>query len=184
MKFLLSFCIGLFLVVNGQASGKSIKEYSASYRGKILFLRHALAPGFGDPNHFQIGKCGTQRNINEVGRKQAIRLGQTLRNFQLKFNKVYSSEWCRCIETAKLLDIGEIIPFRGLNSFYQEIVPKMQTLELLKMLIKSFEINDLPIVMVTHFVTINSITGISVQSGGAVAFDPFTGEAVEVEIQN
>ena len=45
----------------------------------VLMLRHALAPGIGDPADFQLDDCSTQRNLNEEGRAQAKAIGAWLR---------------------------------------------------------------------------------------------------------
>ena len=98
----------------------------------VIFLRHALAPGYGDPVEFNINSCKTQRNLNQEGRDQAISIGKRLKIEEVLFDKIYSSEWCRCIETATLLDIGEITMFSGLNSFFQDHYNKEETLTKLK----------------------------------------------------
>jgi hypothetical protein len=71
--------------------------------GKVVFMRHALAPGNGDPNNFDINDCTTQRNLNEDGRQQARLTGQKLKALDIAFETIYTSEWCRCRETAKML---------------------------------------------------------------------------------
>ena len=38
--------------------------------GKLIFIRHAYAPGSGDPNNFNLNDCSTQRNLSEEGKKQ------------------------------------------------------------------------------------------------------------------
>ena len=48
--------------------------------GAIAIMRHALAPGTGDPEIFQLGDCSTQRNLNEAGREQARAIGRAVRD--------------------------------------------------------------------------------------------------------
>ena len=136
----------------------------------VLFMRHALAPGFGDPENFEIGNCATQRNLDDVGRVQAQQIGSMLRLTELVFDAVYSSQWCRCRETAELMDVGEVQAFAGLNSFFQSYAPKKQTLELLMGKLDELPKDKLTL-MVTHQVVIRSVTSLSVQSGGLVAYD-------------
>lgn len=69
----------------------------------VLLLRHALAPGTGDPPGFRIDNCSTQRNLDERGRAQARAIGAWLRSRGVTAMAVYSSQWCRCPETARLL---------------------------------------------------------------------------------
>ena len=83
------------------------------FLGTVLFMRHALAPGFGDPDHFSIKDCSTQRNLDETGRAQAQSIGAKLAAANIKFSAIYSSYWCRCLETAQLLGLGAVTPLTG-----------------------------------------------------------------------
>ena len=87
--------------------------------GHILMIRHAIAPGFGDPEIFKIGDCSTQRNLDDQGRKQSAKIGEWLRSHNIKPSAIYSSQWCRCMDTARLLDLGKVQEFSALNSFYE-----------------------------------------------------------------
>ena len=147
----------------------------------VIFLRHALAPGYGDPVEFNINSCETQRNLNHEGRDQAISIGKRLKIEEVLFDKIYSSEWCRCIETATLLDIGEIIMFSGLNSFFQDHYNKEETLSKLMQKLEALADKN-RILMVTHQVVISSVTGINVGSGGAVAYSTKDGSAIKISM--
>ena len=70
--------------------------------GYVLLIRHADAPGTFDPPGFQLGVCSTQRNLSEEGRAQSKRLGELFRAQNVAIAQVFSSEWCRCIDTATL----------------------------------------------------------------------------------
>ena len=87
--------------------------------GNVLLLRHAIAPGFGDPAGFRIDDCSTQRNLSEAGRQQARAIGAWLRARGISRAKVYSSQWCRCLETARLLNLGPVTQLPALNSFFE-----------------------------------------------------------------
>jgi len=145
--------------------------------GKVVFMRHALAPGNGDPNHFDLDSCATQRNLDEEGRQQAKRIGEKLRDREVRFAAIYSSEWCRCRETAELLNMGEVTPLRALNSFYEHHFSRDELLPALEEMLFDVESGDVPILMVTHFVTISAVTGKAVSSGDLVVYDPMTGES-------
>ena len=69
----------------------------------ILLMRHADAPGFSDPAGYRLDQCSTQRNLGEFGKKQAERTGQWLSQQGIESAKVFSSPWCRCVDTATLL---------------------------------------------------------------------------------
>ena len=147
----------------------------------VIFLRHAFAPGYGDPAHFDITSCKTQRNLNQEGRDQAISIGIRLKMEGVMFEKIYSSEWCRCIETATLMDIGEITRFSGLNSYFQDHYDKRETLRKLVQKLEHLDEKN-RILMVTHQVVISSVTGINVGSGVAVAYSTTDGSAIKISM--
>ena len=157
--------------------GMSAQALATDLSGKVVFMRHALAPGNGDPNNFDLNDCATQRNLDDEGRQQAKLIGQKLRGQRVVFSKIYSSEWCRCKETAELLNMGKVIPFQALNSFYEHYFSQDELLPLLENALFEIEPGDGPILMVTHFVTIAAVTGRSVSSGDLVVFDPVAGES-------
>ncbi len=152
------------------------------FDGTVIFLRHALAPGNGDPANFNLKDCATQRNLDETGRMQARGIGKHIAAANLILAGVYSSEWCRCIETALLLDLGPVTPFSGLNSFYENHAPRDATLAKLRAKLDSLPRDGAPVIMVTHYVTIQATTNITVPAGGAVLFDLATGYARELSL--
>jgi 8-oxo-(d)GTP phosphatase len=135
--------------------------------GTVLLLRHALAPGTGDPAGFQLEDCATQRNLSDAGREQARALGDRLRAAGIGEARVYSSRWCRCLETARLLDLGPVQPEPALDSFFQRRSEgpgrTVSALERLRTLPAGP-----PVVMVTHQVNISSLTGEYTGSGSGV----------------
>ena len=86
----------------------------------VALLRHATAPGTGDPSGFRLDDCSTQRNLSQEGHVQARRIGTFFREKGIKEAAVYSSQWCRCLETARLLDFGAVKELPALNSFFQD----------------------------------------------------------------
>jgi phosphohistidine phosphatase SixA len=144
--------------------------------GAIAIMRHALAPGTGDPANLRIGDCSTQRNLDERGRDQARAIGAALRERGIKFDDVLSSQWCRTRETAELLDIGPVTEAPPLNSFFRDFSTRDQqtadTLELIAEL-------DGRLMLVTHQVNISALTGQSTRSGEVLIIRA-TGDDVEV----
>ena len=182
-KFLTIFLIfGLSnFVTRAHADNNSIQEIIKNIDANVIFMRHALAPGIGDPNNFKIGDCSTQRNLNQVGITQAVLIGKQLKENSIQFDKVYSSYWCRCYQTASLLDIGLVHKFSGLNSIFQNFVPRKETLKKLEQ--KLFELPSSSLVIfVTHQVNIQAITKKNVISGGMVAFNTSTKEAHIIDL--
>ncbi|MGA0393869.1 MAG: histidine phosphatase family protein [Rhodospirillales bacterium] len=168
MKRILLVVLFSLLAIPAQADSISLQALAKDSRGKVLLIRHALAPGSGDPSNFMIGDCSTQRNLSDEGREQSRRIGKNLRKAGIKIAKVYSSQWCRCVDTAKLMNVGAVETFEGLNSFYEMSDQEDVWIGKLKKLINSLDRNGDLVVMVTHFVTISAITGEGPSSGGGV----------------
>jgi broad specificity phosphatase PhoE len=138
--------------------------------GHILMIRHALAPGNGDPANFRIGDCSTQRNLDDRGREQAKAIGNWLRSKGLTSARVYSSQWCRCLETAQLLEIGPVEELPALNSFYELTQDREPNLKALRKFIAEQPADGVLIILVTHLVTISAIANEAVSSGEGVLF--------------
>jgi broad specificity phosphatase PhoE len=136
--------------------------------GHILMIRHALAPGNGDPVNFRIGDCSTQRNLDDRGRMQARAIGDWLRSKGIAKARVYSSQWCRCLETAELFEVGSVVELPALNSFYELTQNREPILRALKKFIAEQPSDRVLIIMVTHFVTISAIANEAVSSGEGV----------------
>ena len=139
--------------------------------GNLIFIRHAYAPGGGDPDNFIISNCSTQRNLNEDGKKQSTKIGQFFIKNNILIDKVLSSEWCRCKDTAKIaFDRFETKNF--LNSFFSSKFAsnKNQQIRDLKEYIKNWE-SDKNLVLVTHYVLITEVLNYSPSSGEIVISD-------------
>ena len=151
---------------------------------KIIMIRHALAPGRGDPKGFKIDDCSTQRNLDQAGIVQSRMIGQSFKKIGIKFSKVYSSFWCRCIDTALNMKVGKFETHDGLNSFYEGYANRKITLKKLNNLIMSFDKSDGPYLLVTHYVNILAFTGLSTSSGGMVVFDLNSKESIHIKLNN
>ncbi len=132
--------------------------------GHVAFVRHALAPGTGDPADFDVADCTTQRNLSEAGRAQARLIGTRFRRAGVERARLYSSQWCRCLETARLFDIGPVEELPALNSFFQRPAERAGRLEALREFLTVLD-PGLPPVLVTHQVTISAMTGAFARSG-------------------
>ncbi|MGC6517248.1 MAG: histidine phosphatase family protein [Candidatus Puniceispirillaceae bacterium] len=137
---------------------------------EVIFLRHALAPGTGDPAHFQIDDCSTQRNLNEEGRLQATVIGQELKDKGLVPTRILSSPWCRCKQTAALLGLGTWQTHFGLSSFYEGHVDRDEVLAALKDELDKLADGE-RLLLVTHQVVIQAVTGLYMPSGGYVVIN-------------
>ena len=171
---ILTGVIFITLVLVTEAFARSELEIiKKNISANVIFLRHALAPGVGDPENFIKEDCSTQRNLNNKGRLQARLIGKYLRSTNLKFSQILTSEWCRCIDTVKELNLGQWTTFSGLNSFFQEYENKNQVMNKLQKKLDSLGYSDLAL-FVTHQVVISEQTGIVPRSGEMVLYNSIT----------
>ena len=136
----------------------------------VLLMRHADAPGFGDPTGYRLDQCSTQRNLGEQGKKQALAIGQWLKTQGINTANVISSPWCRCIDTARLLNKGSVKISPALGSFFDDMsLEKQQTLALEKLIQNQLnESPTIPLILVTHHVNIQAYAGKVVNVGDMV----------------
>ncbi len=136
-------------------------------RGHVALLRHAIAPGTGDPAAFKVDDCSTQRNLSAEGRSQAARIGARFRDNGIETARVVSSQWCRCLDTAELLGLGTVEALPLLNSFYQRSERRAPQTEGLRTWLAGQDF-ERPTVLVTHQVNILALTGAYARSGELV----------------
>tara|TARA_B100001540_G_C15779895_1_gene630508 strand:- start:683 stop:1240 length:558 start_codon:yes stop_codon:yes gene_type:complete len=139
--------------------------------GNLIFIRHAYAPGSGDPDNFNLNDCSTQRNLSAKGRIQAKNIGKFFRSNKISIHNVLSSEWCRCKETADLA-FNDFITKNFLNSFYSLKFEKNITKQMidLKKYVKKFN-SKKNLILVTHYVVISEALDYSAFSGEMVIAD-------------
>ena len=161
----------LFLLNKTSFANENIVEILKK-GGNIIFIRHAIAPGNGDPQNFDISECSTQRNLSKDGELQALKIGNFFKKNDIKFSKVLSSEWCRCKDTAKIA-FGNYETKNFLNSFYDERFSKNKDKQILgfQKFIKNWDYSG-NLVLVTHYVVISEILDLATSSGEIVITDP------------
>jgi phosphohistidine phosphatase SixA len=147
--------------------------------GAIALMRHALAPGTGDPPGFRLDDCSTQCNLDAAGRAQARRIGAELRSRDIAFDRVWTSQWCRCGETAELLAVGAVVEKPFLNSFFGDRSEGSQRTRALRDTLATLPEGGRPIV-VTHQVKTTALTGGFVQSGKIVVVEQDTDGSIVV----
>ena len=136
-------------------------------KGYVLVMRHALAPGVGDPENFKLGDCSTQRNLNDEGRQDARDVGQWLVRQDVKISRIESSRWCRAKETAQLLGIGRVRLNKNLDSLFEDEsdwASHPQTANIKKRILSHRNKRGL-LVFVGHFVNFQAAAGVSLDSG-------------------
>jgi phosphohistidine phosphatase SixA len=134
--------------------------------GRVLLLRHAIAPGVGDPDNFRLRDCSTQRNLDAAGRQQATRLGKRIAGLGIRDMKVYAGQWCRTLETARLLGLGPVTELPALNSFFARPDQREGNLDGVRKFLAKLPTDGPLVILVTHQVTVTGITGIYPASGG------------------
>jgi phosphohistidine phosphatase SixA len=136
----------------------------------VLLMRHADAPGIGDPPGYRLDQCSTQRNLGEVGRQQSVLIGRWLTAQGVSTPKIFSSAWCRCMDTAGLLALGAVSVESSLNSFFDDMsLANPQTAALQRFITASLKTHPKqPLILVTHHVNIQALTGRAVSVGDIV----------------
>ena len=169
MKFI-KFLLILFISINTSIKVDSKKTIIDELQqgGKLIFIRHAYAPGGGDPDNFNINDCSTQRNLNDKGKDQSKKIGNFFRENNILLENIYSSEWCRCKETA-LIAFKNFEKKSFLNSFFSEKFAqnKNNQIKELKKFIKDWN-GKQNLVFVTHYVVISEILNYASSSGEIV----------------
>jgi len=169
VQSILGLAVLAVLAVSATTPARASDEVAANLAepGHIAIMRHALAPGGGDPANFTLDDCSTQRNLSEAGRRQARRTGDFLRSVGVEQARVFSSQWCRCLDTAELLDLGPVEPLPALNSFFRDRERGPEQTQALREKIAGMDLSQ-PVVMVTHQVNITSLTSVFPSSGEIV----------------
>jgi len=169
----IKFIIIILISLTSSIKAEIDKDILASLKegNKLIFIRHAYAPGGGDPDNFDINDCNTQRNLSESGRQQAKNISNFFIENQINFKKVYSSEWCRCKETAKIA-FGDFETKNFLNSFFSQKFAKNRKKQMndLNNFVDNYK-DDGNLVFVTHYVVISEALNYAPSSGEIVVAD-------------
>ena len=167
LTFLIIFIFSFLDIHAAQVNWKPAKNGD-----KIILIRHSKAPGFGDPPGFKIKDCKTQRNLSKEGINQSKKIGKLFKKNQIKIDKVLSSQWCRCKDTAKYA-FKNYKEFSALNSTFQPPYDKKAKKQIkeLKDYIQNWNGNGSNLVLVTHYVIITAITDVVPRSGEIVIID-------------
>ena len=169
IKFFLVISISLIASIKADLPENLMSQLNDG--GKLIFIRHAYAPGNGDPANFNLNDCSTQRNLSNEGRFQAKRIGEYFTKNKVKIDEVLSSEWCRCKETAKIA-FENFSTNSFLNSFYSPKYAKnkVKQVRALNDYIKDLE-SKKNLILVTHYVLISEVLNYGPSSGEIVVSD-------------
>jgi phosphohistidine phosphatase SixA len=147
--------------------------------GLVVMIRHANAPGTGDPPGFRADDCATQRNLSAEGRAQAAALGAAFRDRGIPVGRVLSSRWCRAIDTARLaFGSAEIEP--ALDSLFGRRDQAEAQSASTRAIMRAWTSTEKNLVMVTHNANIAALTGLSPADAEAIVVRPVTDDRLEV----
>jgi phosphohistidine phosphatase SixA len=135
--------------------------------GHVVLLRHAMSGGGAEPANFDIEKCATQRNLSERGKQQARKIGALFATRAAPIDRVLSSRWCRCLNTARIAFEAEPEVFEPLDPVKTDEVEKAAQLKAIMDIAAGFAGSD-NLVMVTHADVVQALTGLTPREGEAV----------------
>jgi phosphohistidine phosphatase SixA len=175
---LLCFCIAMLGVINFAAANPAIWQ-ALKNDNHVVLLRHTeTVPGIGDPPNFNLSDCTSQRNLNDRGRDHARAWGKAFTANGIKVGGVFSSAWCRCIDTAKLAT-GRVDTWPALNSHFDSPQFANTQAEQVKGGIPARMQKGKVLLLITHQVNISAIAGVTPAMGEAVVMK-LTGNAFSV----
>ncbi|MDQ7730520.1 histidine phosphatase family protein [Halomonas sp. SpR8] len=149
-----------------EATWQALKE-----GGLVILMRHSLAPGIGDPPGFELSECDTQRNLSAQGRSQAEAAGRVLRERAIPIAAVYSSRWCRALDTAELMALGSVEPAPWLDSFFRGWGDQASITQTAQEQIATWQ-GPGNLLLVTHQVNITALVNSGVGSGEMIVVRP------------
>jgi phosphohistidine phosphatase SixA len=164
-------------LVDGQDGPQALQRLAEPRTHAIL--RHAIAPGGGDPAGFTLGDCSTQRNLDDRGRRQARAIGAAFREAGIAVDHVLTSQWCRSAETARLLDLGAVRAEPALNSFFADRSTSEAQTAATHALLAALPADETA-VLVSHQVNITALTGVYPRSGEVVILRSAEDGGIEV----
>ncbi|WP_434983734.1 histidine phosphatase family protein [Vreelandella zhaodongensis] len=175
MPILRHFTLVLLLgVLSASAQANDAIWQALQEGGLVILMRHALAPGIGDPAGFELSQCGTQRNLSAQGRAQAEAIGRSFRERDVPIAAVYSSRWCRALETAELMALGRVEPTPWLDSFFRQRSERDARTQTAREQITAWQ-SPGNLLLVTHQVNITALAGGAVSSGETIVVRPLAG---------
>jgi broad specificity phosphatase PhoE len=173
-----------FLVLVAMAWPQGLRASEEAWQalrdgGTIALIRHARAPGTGDPANFRLADCATQRNLSAEGRRQAEAIGEAFRARQISVGRVLSSRWCRALDTARLAFGSMTEPFPPLDSFFSGRDRELAQTQAVRRTVQNWRSNAV-LVLVTHQVNITALTGVFPGEGEMLVLRPKPGTGCDV----
>jgi phosphohistidine phosphatase SixA len=186
--FVAALFVGAGIQAANAAANATITWTDLAKGGYVILLRHTTTvPGVGDPPGFRVDDCSTQRNLSDQGRTEARRWGAMVRKHRIPIAHVYTSQWCRCVDTAKLAFAGALKgaapePWPALNSFFDNPANEPQQTADVKSRLAKMKVRGKNIVLVTHQVNISALSSEARSEASGEA--PAMGEAIVMRMNS
>ncbi len=169
--FTIALLLAVLSVISTASQANDATWQALQQGGLVILMRHSLAPGIGDPPEFERGRCETQRNLSAAGRAQAEAAGRALRERDVPIAVVYSSSWCRALDTAELMALGPVEPTPWLDSFFRGQGDQALITQTAQEQIAAWQ-GEGNLLLVTHQVNITALVGGGVGSGEMIVLRP------------
>jgi len=177
----MTLMVGVLLIAApAAAADDSLEAWAALAKGgHVALVRHGNAPPGhgGDPPGFKIDDCATQRNMDEKGRTQSRAVGEAFRQHGVRVDKILSSPWCRCLETARLMAIGTVESTMAVAASDRS----PERLVALKQMVASWR-GPGTLVLVTHALTVQALVGIVPDQAETVVVKPKPGNEPGIDV--
>lgn len=168
-----SLALALFAILASAAVARADPQaawHTLAKGGAVALIRHAEAPGVGEPPGFKLEDCATQRNLSEKGKADAVAIGRAFRERGIAFQTVMSSPWCRCVDTAKLIDMGAFVIEPAFANAYI-LSDQRERLKREGLAVLAAWKGPGNLLVATHGANILAMTGVSPGSGEIVVVD-------------
>ncbi|EHJ94320.1 histidine phosphatase family protein [Vreelandella boliviensis] len=172
--FTLTLLLGVLGMLPISSQANDATWHALQEGGLVILMRHSLAPGIGDPPGFERGHCETQRNLSAQGRVQAEATGRAFRERNIPIASVYSSRWCRSLDTAELMALGIVEPAPWLDSFFRGRGDQASITQTAQQQIAAWQ-GPGNLLLITHQVNITALVGSGVGSGEMIVVNPAGG---------
>lgn len=169
--FTLTLLLSVLVILPISAQANEATWQALKEGGLVILMRHSLAPGIGDPPGFVLEQCETQRNLSAAGRAQAQAVGRAFRARNIPIAAVYSSRWCRALDTADLMALGPVEPTPWLDSFFRGQGDQGLITQTAQEQIAAWQ-GAGNLLLITHQVNITALIGGGVGSGEMIVLRP------------
>lgn len=169
--FTLILLLAMLSIFSATAQANDATWQALQEGGLVILMRHSLAPGIGDPSGFEISRCDTQRNLSAQGRAHAQAAGREFRARDIPITAVYSSRWCRALDTAELMALGSVTPTPWLDSFFRGRGDQASITQTAQEQIAAWQ-GPGNLLLVTHQVNITALVSSGVSSGEMIVVRP------------